>query len=113
MKIKSSALLWILLCTVASVTYAQSSKHNISLNLGYGIGAPDVRYDFLYGQFVTEIAELVKRRGKDASYDDEYFLGIAYHYRIGCRKDLHWVLDLDMPDSSRTFSSRPMEITSM
>ncbi|MCO6459781.1 MAG: hypothetical protein J5I59_00120 [Saprospiraceae bacterium] len=45
---------------------------------GYSIGKVDKRYDFLYDEYPTAIANTVIRHLDDNSPDDEYFIGIGY-----------------------------------
>lgn len=67
---------------ISSKAYLQNSNHKFSFYMGYGMGIPDKRYDFLYNQYVTEIGEIIRRRTKDATNDNGYFLGVSYGYEI-------------------------------
>jgi hypothetical protein len=73
---------------LSSKAYLQPSKHNLTFYLGYGIGSPDTRYDFLYDQYPILIIEGVQSNQKDATFDDEFFLGISYNYQIAKRLNL-------------------------
>jgi hypothetical protein len=62
-------------------SWGQEGKHNVAFYIGFAQGTPDLRYDFLFDQYVSEVAYIVKSKLIDATNDDEYFLGISYQYQ--------------------------------
>ena len=66
---------------VFSFSWGQQSKHNVSFYIGCAQGKPDLRYDFLYDQYVSEIGDIVRSKIKNTTNDDEYFLSLSYQYQ--------------------------------
>lgn len=66
--------------TLSSKAYLQSSTHNFSIYLGYGLGNPDKRYDFLYDQLPLGPVQTVINKSKRVTADDEYAIGVTYRY---------------------------------
>lgn len=69
-------------------SWGQVGKHNVSLYTGFAQGKTDLRYDFLYNQYLILIIEGVHSKIKDATDDNEYFLGISYQYQLVNRLNL-------------------------
>lgn len=64
------------------LSWGQEGKHNYSFHIGYAHGKPDHRYDFLEGEYPGAIIQSVRSSIKDATNDNEYFLGFTYNYRV-------------------------------
>lgn len=60
---------------------AQSEKHSLHVYTGFGVGTPDKRYEFLQNQYVSDVVNVVISEIKNTTLDNEYLLGISYHYQ--------------------------------
>ena len=77
-------LMMLLMClTFLFSAYIVNGQNNtLKIYTGYSIGNMDKRYDFLYDQYPTAIANSVIRHLNDNTPDDEYSLGIGYSYKL-------------------------------
>lgn len=53
-------------------------NNSLKFYSGYSIGKADKRYDFLYQEYPSAIANTVIRHVDDNTPDDEYYIGIGY-----------------------------------
>jgi hypothetical protein len=74
-------LMCILLHTSKSL-FSQPQRQNISVGLGYAIGEPDKRFGFLYDQYPSLVTDAVINNSSQATFDDEYSIGLRYANRI-------------------------------
>lgn len=65
---------------VACKSFAQQTGHHFSFYTGYGVGKPDIRYDFLFPTFPPGTVQTVINKAGQTSLDDEYIFGIRYKY---------------------------------
>lgn len=110
MKNAISVSLIILSLISTSSIFAQKSKHDISFYLGYGIGSPDKRYDFLYDQIPSGPALIVIDKLNEATLDDEFTIGLRYNYALSNKVKIGFgigyaqlVQDFVLPANAQSF----------
>lgn len=67
---------------LSSKSYLQNSRHNLSLNIGYGLGNPDKRIDFLYDRYPSGPVLAVTAKAEQTTFDDEYSIGLKYIFDL-------------------------------
>lgn len=72
----------IVIMSFASKAYSQNAVHKLSFYIGYGVGNPDKRYEFLYDKFPLGPVQTVINKSGRATLDDEYNVGINYKYLL-------------------------------
>ena len=78
----NSLLIIIAIFLFLPLSWGQKGKHNFSFHIGYAHGKPDLRYSFLEGVYPGAIISSVRSSIKDATNDNEYFLGFSYNYQV-------------------------------
>lgn len=99
-----------------SFTQLFSQKNNIQIYTAYAVGRPDKRYDFLYDQYPTGVAQSVIDNIDKNTPDDEYSIGLGYHHKlndkVNLRIDLGYaklVQDFLLPANGNTYFHEKIE----
>ena len=83
MKIISKTIITIVVVILVPLAkvISQNHRHSISANIGYSLGKPDKRIDFLYGRYnPTGPIQTIINHSKLTTLDDEYGFGLTYRY---------------------------------